>query len=167
MKNIVEHICNKEYDAANEALTEELHNIMRNKLFEEKKRYAAKMCGDSVEEGLLDVMKQKLRMKSPSERANGKKPPDRLEENEDEQLDEARINIVKIRVRGGQVQRRKKVSNVTGMTFRGGSLKRMSPAERRRRKLGAIRAARKTKTKKVQILRKRKLSIMKRKRMGG
>lgn len=188
MTNIVEHICNKEFDKANEIIAEELTDIMRIKFLEEKKRYAAKLSEeDTVGEGLLDVMKQKLRLKSPSERANGKTPPNRMSnidgkslgpkklkiaprtklEEDDEQLDEARINIVKLRVRGGKVQRRKKVSNVPGMTFRGGGLKRMSPAERRRRKLGAIRAARKTKTKKVQMLRKRKLSIMKRKRMGG
>jgi len=87
---------------------------------------------------------------------------------ENEKLDEAtRVGIVKIRVRGGKVQRRKKVSNVPGMTFRAGKLQRMSPAERRRRKLGAKKAARKSKAKKFQALRKRKLSIQKRQRLGG
>ena len=77
-------------------------------------------------------------------------------------LDENRINIVKVRIRNGKVQRRKKVSNVPGMTFRGGKLKRMSAAERRHRKL----AARKDRGKKTQILRRRKMSLMKRKRLG-
>jgi len=90
------------------------------------------------------------------------------EKEETEQLDEApRVGVVKLRVRGGKVERRKKVSNVPGMTLRGGKLTRMSPAERRRRKLGAIKAARKTKTKKSQIMRKRKISLMKRARLGG
>jgi hypothetical protein len=84
----------------------------------------------------------------------------------DEQIDEQRINIVRARIRGGVIQRRKKVSNVPGMTMRGGSLTRMSAAERRRRKLGAKRAARKTKMKKTQMLRKRKMSLMKRSRLG-
>jgi hypothetical protein len=86
---------------------------------------------------------------------------------EDVELNEARVNIVKLRVRGGQVQRRQKVSNVPGMTLRGGKLTRMSPAERRRRKLGAKKAARKAKTKKYQALRKRKMSLLKRSRLGG
>lgn len=81
-------------------------------------------------------------------------------------LDEARINIVKARIRGGVLQRRKKVSNVPGMTIRGGQLKRMSAAERRRRKLGAKKAQLKTRGKQVQIQRNRKLSLMKRKRLG-
>jgi len=82
------------------------------------------------------------------------------------QMDEARINIVKARVRGGKIQRRVKTSNVAGMTMRGGQLTRMSAAERRRRKLGAKRAARKTKMKRTQMLRKRKMSLMKRQRLG-
>jgi hypothetical protein len=86
---------------------------------------------------------------------------------EDEgQIDEQRINIVKARIRGGVVQRRKRVSNVPGMTLRGGQLTRMSAAERRRRKLGAKKAARKSKQKKTQMLRKRRMSLMKRQRLG-
>jgi hypothetical protein len=81
-------------------------------------------------------------------------------------LDEARINIIKARIRGGVIQRRKKVSNVPGMTMRGGQLKRMSAAERRRRRLGARKAKLKTRGKQVQIQRNRKRSLMKRKRLG-
>lgn len=85
----------------------------------------------------------------------------------EELMNEARVGVVKLRVRGGKVERRKKVSNVPGMTLRGGKLTRMSPAERRRRKLGAVKAARKTKAKKAQIMRKRKISLQKRARLGG
>ena len=84
----------------------------------------------------------------------------------DDKLDEARIAIIKARIRGGKIQRRKKVSLVPGMTLRGGKLTRMSPAERRARKMGARKGARKSKQKQSQTLRKRKLSLMKRKRLG-
>ena len=83
-----------------------------------------------------------------------------------EKLDEARIGIVRARIRGGKIQRRKKVSLVPGMTMRGGTLTRMSPSERRRRKMGAKKGARKSKQKRSQMLRKRKLSLMKRQRLG-
>jgi hypothetical protein len=83
-----------------------------------------------------------------------------------EKLDEARVAIIKARIRGGKIQRRKKVSNVPGFTLRGGKLTRMSASERRRRKLGARIAARKTKQKQSQSLRKRRLSLMKRSRLG-
>ena len=83
-----------------------------------------------------------------------------------EKLDEARIRLVKARIRAGKVQRRKKISNVPGFTLRGGKLTRMSASERRRRKLGARVAARKTRQKQSQILRKRKLSLVKRSRLG-
>lgn len=84
---------------------------------------------------------------------------------EEEQLDEARVKIV-TRVRGGKVQRRKKLSNVEGMTLRGGKLTRMSPAERRRRKMGARKAKVKRKAKRTQMLMKRKRSLMRRRAMG-
>lgn len=85
---------------------------------------------------------------------------------EEDQLDEARINIIKARVRGGKIQRRKKVSNVPGMTLRGGKLQRMSAAERRRRKMGARKAVRKRAPKMNRALMKRKRSLMKRRALG-
>jgi len=78
----------------------------------------------------------------------------------------ARVKIVKLRIRNGQVQRRKKVSNVPGFTLRSGKMTRMSPTERRNRKLGAKRGKIKRRTKMVQTLRKRQRSILKRKRLG-
>lgn len=84
-----------------------------------------------------------------------------------ELLDEKmRIKIVRVRVRKGKVQRRKKVANVKGFTMRAGKLTRMSVSERRNRKLGNRRSKFKRKAKKVQMLRKRKISNMKRKRLG-
>jgi len=85
---------------------------------------------------------------------------------EEEQLDEARIKIVKARIRGGKIQRRKKISNVPGMTLRGGKLQRMSPAERRRRKMGAKRGKIKRRSKMNRTLMKRKRSLRKRKALG-
>lgn len=85
---------------------------------------------------------------------------------EDEELDEARISIVKARIRGGKVQRRKKVSNVAGYTLRGGQLKRMSPMERRRRKMGQRKGKIKRKRTLNRALMKRKRSLMRRKAIG-
>lgn len=84
----------------------------------------------------------------------------------EEQLDEARVKIVKARIRGGKIQRRKKVSNVPGMTLRGGQLKRMSAAERRRRKLGARKGKMKRRAKLSRSLMKRKRSMQRRKSLG-
>ncbi len=77
-----------------------------------------------------------------------------------------RTKLIRIRVRGGKVQRRKKFSSVPGYTIRGGRLVRMSAQERRHRKMGARRAKIKLRSKKNQILRKRKISLRKRKAMG-
>lgn len=86
--------------------------------------------------------------------------------NEEEELDEARIKIVKARIRGGKIQRRKKVSNVPGMTFRGGKLTRMSPAERRRRKMGQRKGKMKRRAKMARTLMKRRRSLQKRRTLG-
>lgn len=85
---------------------------------------------------------------------------------EEELLEAARVKVVALRIRNGQVQRRKRVSNVPGFTLRGGKLTRMSPTERRRRKLGAKRAKIKRRAKIQQIVRKRARSIKQRKRLG-
>lgn len=77
-----------------------------------------------------------------------------------------RTKIIRVRIRGGKVQRRKKVSAVKGFTIRGGKLVRMSSAERRHRKMGARRAKNKRRAKLRQALRKRRLSLRKRKTMG-
>jgi len=84
----------------------------------------------------------------------------------EETLDEARFKIVKARVRGGKVQRRKKVSNVEGYKLHDGKLKRMSPAERRRRKLGQKRGKIKRKSKMRMAMMKRKRSLRKRSSIG-
>lgn len=85
----------------------------------------------------------------------------------EEALDEAsRFKIVKARIRGGKIQRRKKVSTVPGFTFRGGKLTRMTAQERRRRKMGQRRGKLKRKAKLNRALMKRKRSMMKRRAAG-
>jgi hypothetical protein len=88
------------------------------------------------------------------------------------ELDEANIQkmgrtkLIRVRIRAGKVQRRRKVSSVPGYTFRGGKMVRMSASERRKRKLGARKAKFKRRSKMSQILRKRRMSLRKRKAMG-
>ena len=87
--------------------------------------------------------------------------------NQEEQLGEAaRVQVVKLRIRNGQVQRRKKVSNIPGMILRGGKLKKMSVIERRNRKMGAKIGKIKRRAKLQQAIRKRAKSLQKRKRLG-
>jgi len=93
-------------------------------------------------------------------------------EEELSELDEAnvtkmgRTKLIRVRIRGGKVQRRKKLSSVKGYTFRGGKLTRMSSQERRHRKMTARRAKIKRRAKLKQALRKRKMSLRKRHAMG-
>ena len=80
-------------------------------------------------------------------------------------LDEAnwaRVN----RVRGGQIQRRKMVSQRPGYRMQDGKLVRMSSMEKRKRHLAQMKAARKRKPIMTRILRKRKLSLRRRQTAG-
>jgi hypothetical protein len=77
-----------------------------------------------------------------------------------------RTKLVKVRIRGGKVQRRKKVSGVKGYTMRGGRMIRMSPQERRNRKMAARRSKFKRRAKLGQALRKRKMSLRRRGSLG-
>lgn len=264
--NLIRNISNKNYDAANEILSEHVSIIMEKKLFELKKNMAAKMCEQmgfmgpsraeklrtgvleedeldeaidpkedsmSVERGTpkqqknttvvpknnmggpgsthnknmkeqaaggsgLIVPKSNTREKGdlPSSVTIDKISPEKqsaidiiskntkalidlknkgkykgpidqaIEEETEEQLDEARVKIVKARIRGGKIQRRKKISNVEGYKVQGGQLKRMSPTERRHRKLGQKRGKIKRRSKMTRTLMKRQKSIRKRQSLG-
>lgn len=148
---LVEAIINGKYDLANNMMAEQFRIILERKMCETKKMVAAEMCGCGAPE-FVKTKNQKLVSMDVLEDADN--------------LEEARINLIKVRIRGGKVQRRKKVSNVPGMRLQGGQLKRMSAAERRARKLGAKRAKIKIRSKKTQMLRKRRLSLQKRQRLG-
>jgi hypothetical protein len=108
----------------------------------------------------------KTDLPKPNVSVHHKTTPSTIKEDEDEELTEARIKIIKARIRGGKVQRRKKISNVEGYTLRGGKMKRMSPSERRRRKLGQKRGKLKRRSKMRMAMMKRKRSLRKRASIG-
>ena len=77
-----------------------------------------------------------------------------------------RKKLVKARVRGGKVQRRKVVSGVKGYTIRDGKLTRMSSAERLRRRISQRKAKVKRRAKLARSLIKRKRSLRRRQSLG-
>ena len=82
-----------------------------------------------------------------------------------EDLDEANLQKVN-RIRGGKVQRRKLISTRPGYRVQSGKLIRMSSIERRKRHLAQVKAARKRKPMIARILRKRAVSLTRRKSAG-
>lgn len=82
---------------------------------------------------------------------------------EETDLEEAkRFRIVRARIRNGKVQRRKKVSNVKGFTFRKGRMIRMSSQERRHRRQGQRRGKIKRRAERSRIRIHMKRSLRKR-----
>ena len=77
-----------------------------------------------------------------------------------------RKKLIKARVRGGKVQRRKVVSAVKGYTIRGGKLTRMSASERLRRRIAQRKGKVKRRAKLARALIKRKRSLRRRKSLG-
>lgn len=90
-----------------------------------------------------------------------------LSDEEKQVLDEARFHIVRLRIRRGKIQRRKKVSNIKGYTFRGGRMIKMSPRERRNRRISQRRGKIKRRSKMTRSLQKRKRSMRRLKAFGG
>lgn len=72
-----------------------------------------------------------------------------------------RIKRIRVRIRGGRVQRNVKKSGVTGYVFRGGRLQRMSASEKRHRKMGAKRGKMKRRAKLARSIMKRRRSMNK------
>ncbi len=138
--NLVQAILAKNFVRANEILESKLKDKVEIILIEEKKMLVTEMYDEELEEIPID-------------------------------LTEARFRIVKARIRNGKVQRRKKVSNIKGYTFRKkgkgpAKLTRMSPQERRKRKLGQRRGKIKRRMKLARIRQKQRRSLRKRKALG-
>jgi hypothetical protein len=146
-EKLVESILAEDLNQAAENLSESFVEILRNKLIEAKKIVAAKYGVAELAEALDDI-------------ENG------------EQIDEAnivrmgRLKMIRARIRGGKVQRRVRKSGVPGMRLSGGKLVRMTPSEKRKRKIGARRAKIKRRAKMARALMKRRRSIAKRKALG-
>ena len=154
MTKIVETIANKDFTSAKNLVNEKLQSIAERKMMEVKKMIAAKKVVEQEQDFVI------------KHQSNDRRERLKREITEETQIDEARFKVVKARIRGGKVQRRKKVATQPGMTFRGGKLIRMSPAERRKRKLGARKGKMKRRGKMAMIKRKRQMSIRKRERLG-
>lgn len=81
-------------------------------------------------------------------------------------LSEANFKIVRARVRGGKIQRKRKVATRPGYTIRGGKLVRMSSSERLKRKMAVRKGKAKRKAKMARSMMKRKRSMRKRQSLG-
>ncbi len=77
-----------------------------------------------------------------------------------------RITVIRRRIRKGKLQRNIRRSSVKGFTIKKGKVTRIPAAQRIRMRLKARRAAIKRRSKLQQALRKRKISMRKRKSMG-
>jgi len=146
MKEFIANLISNNALDARKVLDEKIKNLVNEKINQVKLRIAAEMYEDVdvdvdfVEEPLDEAIRNVTKM--------------------------GRTKIIRVRVRKGKVQRRKKLSAVKGYTLRGGRLVRMSAIERRHRKMGARRAKFKRRAKMSQALRKRRMSIRKRHSLG-
>jgi hypothetical protein len=136
-------------------MKEFVSKLLENKLLEAKEALAQRL--ESLVDEKLEQVKQTI-----AEEVYGKYLAERIRN----VLKTGRTKLVRLRIRGGKIQRRKKLSGVKGWTFRGGKLTRMSPIERRNRKMAARRSKFKRRAKLRQSLRKRKMSLRKRRAMG-
>jgi len=146
MKEFIANLISNNALDARKVLDEKIKNLVNEKINQVKLRIAAEMYEDVdvdvdfIEEPLDEAIRNVTKM--------------------------GRTKIIRVRVRKGKVQRRKKLSAVKGYTLRGGRLVRMSAIERRHRKMGARRAKFKRRAKMSQSLRKRRMSLRKRHSLG-
>lgn len=139
MKGFVSNLLSNKVVEAKNDLNQRIHNLVNEKLGQVKMRLATEVFGDvEFEEELTEANVQKM----------------------------GRTKLIRVRIRKGKIQRRIKKSTVPGFTIRNNRLVRMSPLERRHRKMAARRAKFKRRSKLRQSLRKRSLSIRRRKSMG-
>ena len=139
MENFVSKLLQNKIVEAKEVLNQRIHDLVNERVNQIKMRLAAEMYGEDVEfEEVNEGNIQRM----------------------------GRTKLIRVRFRAGKVQRRVKKSAVPGFTIRGGKLVRMLPQERRRRKMAARRSKFKRRSKLRQALRKRTMTLRKRKAMG-
>ena len=137
MDGFIDKLLNNELVESKEVLDQYINDLVDQKLNQIKLRLASEMFETSnVSEAVRNIMKV------------------------------GRTKTFRVRIRKGKIQRRKKLSAVKGWTIRGGKMTRMSPVERRNRKMGARRSKAKRRAKLGQSLRKRVMSLRKRRAMG-
>lgn len=137
MNVFIDKLLNNQLVESKEVLDQYLNDLVDQKLNQMKLRLALEMFETSnISEAVRNVMKI------------------------------GRTKTFRVRIRKGKIQRRKKLSAVKGWTIRGGKMTRMSPVERRNRKMGARRSKTKRRAKLGQSLRKRIMSLRKRRAMG-
>jgi hypothetical protein len=139
MQNFVSKLLQNKIVEAKEVLNQRIQDLVNEKVNQIKLRLAAEMYGEDVEfEEVNEGNIQRM----------------------------GRTKLIRVRFRKGKIQRRIKKSAVPGFTIRGGKLTRMLPQERRNRKMAARRSKFKRRSKLRQSLRKRQVSLRKRKAMG-
>ena len=139
MQNFVSKLLQNKIVEAKEVLNQRIQDLVNEKVNQIKLRLAAEMYGEDVEfEEVNEGNIQRM----------------------------GRTKLIRVRFRKGKIQRRIKKSAVPGFTIRGGKLTRMLPQERRNRKMAARRSKFKRRSKLRQSLRKRQISLRKRKAMG-
>ena len=143
MKEIVNLVLEGKLIEAKEKLEQFINQKIEAKLFEKKLSLVYEM---------YDELDCDLSIEELNEAKNSQKA--------------GRVKVVRVRVRGGKMQTRKKFSAIRGYTIRGGKMVRMSSQEQQKRRLGAVKSRYKRRAKLQQALRKRQRSIGKRKAIG-
>jgi hypothetical protein len=146
MKVFVSNILSNNLLEAKKDLNEIIETLFYEKLEQMKKEVAEEMFGEVGVEVILDTLDEGNKMSNVQKMG--------------------RTKLIKVRIRKGKIQRRKKFSSVKGYTIRSGKLTRMMPAELRHRKVASKRSKFKRSSKLKLTLRKRKISLRKRRAMG-
>ena len=146
MRNFTNNIFAGKILEAQEVLFQRIDILIKEKINQVKMRMTAEMYEEI--DAKVDFVDEELNEGTPNVRRTG------------------RTKLIRVRIRGGKVQRRIKRSAVPGYTIRGGKVVRMSSQERRHRKMAARRAKFKRRSKMKQSIRKRKRSLLKRRSMG-
>jgi len=146
MKDLVSKLLSDKIEEARNILDLKIKDLIEEKINQFKIQIATGMFGDTGVEMYFEETNSTV------QKSNVQKM--------------GRTKIIKFRVRKGKIQRRRKFSTVKGYTVRGGKMTRMMPAERRHRHIASIKSKFKRKAKLVITLRKRRISLRKRRSVG-
>ena len=159
MKEFVSKLLSNNVVEARNILDLKIKSLVEKKINQVKLRLTAEMYDDTLEEKLSSVGYGQSNFGSGKQRNKSTVTRSNI-------VRQGRSKLVKVRIRKGKLQRRKKFSAVKGYTIRGGKLTRMMPSERRNRRVGSKRSLFKRRAKLQLSVRRRKMSLRRRRAMG-
>jgi len=170
MRDFVSNLLSNNVVEARNIIEERIKNLIEEKLIQVKMRITADLYEDvGVDVDFIDgdeLDESSSMLSTPYGQNRYKGSGSKATVRRSTTIKMGREKKIRVRIRRGKIQRNRLFSAIKGFTVRGGKLTRMSSTERMHRKISSRRSRFKRRAKLQVTLRKRRMSLRRRRAMG-